>query len=516
MSKSLLLAAGILLSTAATAQQPNSSFAGPDPTTAPDGAVIQTWTQITGNDSSTHELTGFGRFIVASTKGQKACDAFTVTTSDTKATPTITARTNAAPKQFPITVCEFKFDQSWTSASLYAESKPVALFFGGAWARFPTLYSVGSRTPDQISMVSIGDSGCRNNRDQQCGSFEWPFQAIAEQAATLSPDVVLHLGDYRYANKNSNDSWHLWYQELFYPAQRLLLESPWITVRGNHERCGYDNFTAVDAPWGTGWNLFLQPLDAASSLQCPAKITNGTPDPTGYQPPYAVDIEPWYPFSDGDYSNRFVILDTSSNTDITSLQTNFTTSIGSTYQKENVWWASHRPIWGVNPYPPVTSEDNNLDESLTSAMNAYGYGPVDPCWTEEYLPCTLRTVISGHIHNLEQVQFFWGGTGKDADNWQRPMQYVSGNSGVVLNPVMNASPCTFTVPQSDSKKYGANLTATVDWENHHGFTFWQRGQGFYGQSGWQETRYLYDGSNWETKVPQDVSSTSSQTTCASY
>ncbi len=513
------LAASMMLSAAAGAQQTGPSFPGPAPTTAPDGTVIQTWTQITGDESSPGALFGFGRFIVAGTGGQKACDAFSVTTSDKKATPTITARTNAAPKHFPITVCEFEFHTSWTSASLYSGGKPVVLWhqpnFGGYWASFPTLYSVGARTPDQISMVSIGDSGCRNNTDQVCDYFvQWPFQAIAEQAATLEPDLVLHVGDYRYANKNSDDTWNLWYQEFFYPAQKLLLESPWIMVRGNHERCGYDNYTAVDAPWGTGWNLFLQPLDAASSVQCPANITNGMADPTGYQPPYIVDIEPWYPFSDGSYTNRFVILDTSSNTDLTSLQTNFTTAIVGTYPMSNVWWASHRPIWGVNPYPPVTSEDNNLAESLTSATSAYGYGPADPCWQNEFLPCALKTVMSGHIHNLERVQFFWGGTGKYADDWQRPMQYVSGNSGVVLNPMMNASPCTFTVPQSDAKKYGANLTATVDWENHHGFTFWQRGQGFYGQSGWQETRYLYDGGSWTKKIPQDLSQISTPPTCA--
>lgn len=511
------LAASITLGTAAIAQQPGSGFIGPDPSTAPDGTVIQTWTQITGNDSSTDKLTGFGRFIVASTQGQKACDAFTVTTSDTKATPTITARTNAAPKQFPITVCEFEFDQSWTSASLYSEGKPVILWhqpdFGGYWASFPTLYNVGSRTPDQISMVSLGDSGCRNNSEQQCGPSTWPFQAIAQQAAVLNPDLVLHVGDYRYANKNSNDIWNLWYQELFYPAQKLLLESPWIMVRGNHERCGYDNYTAVDSPWGTGWNLFLQPLDATSSVQCPANITNDMSDPTAYQPPFTVDVEPWYPTNDGGYANRFIVLDTSSNSDISSLQTNFTTAIRDTYPRTFVWWASHRPIWGVNPYPPVTSEDNNLDESLTSALKAYGGVEGGACWSNSLLPCPLKTVMSGHIHNLERVQFFTGGSGNHAWDWQRPMQYVSGNSGVVLNPPMSSSPCSFTVPQSDPKKYGANLTATVDWENHHGFTFWQRGPAFSGQSGWQETRYLYDGGVWVKKSAQDLSATSTLPTC---
>jgi hypothetical protein len=175
-----------------------------------------------------------------------------------------------------------------------------------------------------------------------------------------------------------------------------------------------------------------------------------------------------------------------------------------------VWWLAHRPIWGLNPYAPVSAMEANLEQSLTTAIKTAGPAP-DSCWQNPGLPCSLKTVIAGHVHNLERVQFF--GSGADAGVWQRPMQYISGNGGVVLNPAMSGSPCAFTVPQSSPDTLGPNLPATVDWVNAHGYTLWTRGPAFPDPSGWREVRYLFEGGSFFAVDPPKLDGTSASQTC---
>ncbi|MBT7944088.1 MAG: metallophosphoesterase [Alphaproteobacteria bacterium] len=95
-------------------------------------------------------------------------------------------------------------------------------------------------------MAIFGDSGCRDDREQDCVGLKWPFKSLAGDMAGKGPDLVIHLGDYIYGG---GDHWSAWFHEFFRPARKLLEAAPWVMVRGNHESCG------DDAP--RGWLLFF-------------------------------------------------------------------------------------------------------------------------------------------------------------------------------------------------------------------------------------------------------------------
>src|SRR5262249_37597941 len=54
---------------------------------------------------------------------------------------------------------------------------------------------------DPERILVIGDTGCRlkGSLVQPCNDMQqWPFPALAQQAAKLNPDLVIHVGDYLY------------------------------------------------------------------------------------------------------------------------------------------------------------------------------------------------------------------------------------------------------------------------------------------------------------------------------
>jgi len=474
-----------------------------DPSVAPDGSVMAAWTQITGN-SSPSELSGLARFIVAGTANTQVCGEFSL-----KASSGILAdfspRDNVAPAEFAVTVCETNFSPAWTSAALLHNGNSVNLWAPGSQtgpiATFPTLYSVGRRTDGAIKMATVGDTGCRDNGDQSCDTeAEWPFETLAKAATATKSDFVLHVGDYRYSHKGSDDIWTYWYQEFFYPAQSLLLDAPWAFVRGNHETCGYSGTSSLSSPWGTGWFYFLQHNTISNTVSCG---TTGAP----YQSPWYFDVGVKTGDSFND-SHRFIVMDSSNDDLNTQLTDNFVTMLDYSDSATSSWWAGHRPIWGIDPFSPVTVLEANLEQSLQSAITSYG--KTSTCWPTDNLPCSLKTVITGHIHNLERIQFF--DTGTKATNWLRPQQYIIGNTGVDLDPAMQQSPCSFTVPQGDPGQFGANLKATVDWAEEFGFSLWQRpatGE----PSGWSESRHFYENGAMKTVMPAQLNGNTNYPVC---
>ncbi len=512
MSKSRLLGAALLVAPLLSA--PSGADIGPSPMSAPDGSVMAAWTQITGNDAGSGQLTGLIRFALAGTGGQAACDNYSLSVAPASVPPTLRARQNIVPSKFPVTVCESTANPTWTAIDLMASGHQATLWLpdgtAGPVISFPSLHAVGRNPNKMMQMVTVGDTGCRDNSQQSCSSADtWPFEALATEAAKLAPDFVLHVGDYRYSNKGHSDTWTYWYQEFFYPARNLLLTAPWVMARGNHEACGYDNPSVVDAPWGTGWFYFLQHNSVRNSLSCPTDSTEYVPDPTAYQPPWHLDTGVLSASGGLSAPSRLIVMDSSTDNPSPQQVANFTTMLKDTDAVTVAWWIGHRPIWGVNPYGPYSLEDD-LVQDLTSALSSFT--PSTPCWTDQNLPCSLRGVVAGHIHNLERVQFF--GTGTNSRKWLRPMQYVSGNSGVVINPPMNTSPCALTIPTSTGPSYGTQLTGTVDWSNSFGFTLWTRGASTTDPSGWDETRYFYDGGTIRPTAPPSLDGTSASVTCA--
>ena len=117
--------------------------------------------------------------------------------------------------------------------------------------------------PNRI--LVIGDTGCRlkDSFVQACNnSALWPFQAGADVASLMRPDLVIHVGDFHYretrcpardlgcAGSPFGDTWAVWRSDFFSPARLLLDTAPWVFVRGNHEECDRG---------GIGWARTLDP-----------------------------------------------------------------------------------------------------------------------------------------------------------------------------------------------------------------------------------------------------------------
>jgi len=114
-------------------------------------------------------------------------------------------------------------------------------------------------------IVIIAYTGCRmkasQNAFQSCNDpAKWPFAKVAQSAAALKPDLVLHIGDIHYrespcpqgntgcAGSLWGYGYDAWQADFFTPTSPLLAAAPWVFVRGNHESC----FRA-----GQGWFRFI-------------------------------------------------------------------------------------------------------------------------------------------------------------------------------------------------------------------------------------------------------------------
>jgi hypothetical protein len=180
---------------------------------------------------------------------------------------TMEARSNPDKEAFPVTLCEGVVVDEADKAVTFQDGKTIA------WDGLQQLKHV----------AVVGDSGCDNTKDvaQDCESTKtWPFREVASAAAgegagSRRPDMVIHVGDYRYrtATTGISDNWRNWYADFFAPAEPLLLAAPWVMLRGNHENCFKGN--------GDGWFFFLQPLSdlgarfsqaPRGAVACPSRL----------------------------------------------------------------------------------------------------------------------------------------------------------------------------------------------------------------------------------------------------
>src|ERR1700749_4682749 len=153
---------------------------------------------------------------------------------------------------------------------------------GSLYALDP-VYSVPRINTDPQRILVIGDTGCRlkGSLVQPCNETQqWPFAAIAQKAADLKPDLVIHVGDYLYRENACpadqagcqgtpfGDNWPTWAADFFTPAQPLLAAAPWVFVRGNHEDCQRA---------GPGWTRLLAPAPYDPANLC-----------ADHTPPYSV------------------------------------------------------------------------------------------------------------------------------------------------------------------------------------------------------------------------------------
>ncbi|MFC5499680.1 metallophosphoesterase family protein [Caenimonas terrae] len=196
---------------------------------------------------------------------------------------TIAARGGAGqpdtkPAQFDVLVCEAAWPPGVTAARIGAVAVPAPRA--------------------QVRRIAvIGDTGCRlkasDGAFQDCNDRDgWPLARVAASAAAMHPDLVVHVGDIHYRESPcpvgnggcAGSPWgyghDAWQADFFTPARPLLLQAPWVFVRGNHEMC---------ARAGQGWFRFIDPLPWREQRSCNQPAFDGDAD---YSAPYAVALTP--------------------------------------------------------------------------------------------------------------------------------------------------------------------------------------------------------------------------------
>jgi len=252
--------------------------------------------------------------------------------------------------------------------------------------------------PSPTRMVVIGDTGCRletGDVPQSCNDPDaWPFEKIANTAASFDPELVIHVGDYLYREDDAcppgdegcagspfGDNYPTWDADFFQPAKLLLETATWVFSRGNHEECSRS---------GKGWFRFLDPHALP-------------PECEDYTTPYTVDLG----------LLKLLILDSSLAKDNSAPSVEvevYTEQIAELEDAagSNAWLVTHHPLWGIG-------EENDALFMINETLQAS---------TDNTLAEGVNLVLSGHIHFFEFLNFEDG----------RAPQFVIGNSGTELDP----------------------------------------------------------------------------------
>jgi hypothetical protein len=325
-------------------------------------------------------------YVVVGPDGQAIARA--VTSADHCPTISLDAATSAmslraAPDEaFPVRVCETPIPAGSRRASIGSEALPLPV----------------PGTPRRV--VALGDTGCRMKHGhpfQACNDpKDWPFDALARSAASVSPDLVIHTGDYLYrelecppgnagcAGSPVGNRWATWQTDFFGPAAPLLRSAPWVVLRGDHELC---------ARAGGGFFRLLDPRPLAPTCD-------------DFSEPYRVRL--------GDLS--MIVMDAS------GAAVNDAQRIAAyTRQFERLGQWVDRPTWLLvhQPIRALRSHGGEGAQVLTPMTVALQQASAGR------LPPAISFVLSSHIHMFQALAF--------ADS--SPPQLVIGHGGTSLDPV---------------------------------------------------------------------------------
>jgi hypothetical protein len=328
----------------------------------------------------------------------------------------------AAPgAQYPVTVCALALPRQAKAVSV--DDVPVA-----------------APVSDAKRILVIGDTGCRvmGSYLQACNDpVEWPFRLIAEVAAQLKPDLVLHVGDYHYretacpagnagcAGSPFGDTWDVWQADLFAPAETLLRTAPWVLVRGNHEECRRG---------GQGWSRALDPYAFDAQKGC-----------NGVGQPFAVSFE----------GLTIAVMDvaparepSADEAQAASYREQYKSLAG--FTSGPTWLLQHRPIWSAG----FVLGGKPVGDNKTLEVAA-----------QDAIPANVQLVLSGHHHLFQALTY-----ASDL-----PAQIVVGHGGDVLNMGIGIDPVGWTFG-SVVVKSGVNMPGTF------GFAMFEKQA-----DGWQVT-----------------------------
>ena len=321
--------------------------------------------------------------------------------------PTASDSASSKPSVFAVTVCEFPLPHHVTRAAI-----------GATPLRLP------KAEPQRI--VVIGDTGCRmklaDSAWQAClDRKEWPFRTIADAAAAMAPDMVIHVGDYHYRENACPANipgcqgspwgygWDTWQADLFEPAAKLLAAAPWVVARGNHEECRRA---------GQGWFRLLDVRPFAESRSCNDPnndlIGNFTPP---YSVPLAADLQ--LILFDSAVAGSGP-LDPSKPRDAHTynqyLQHFATVDALAAKPSVNSFFVNHHPILAYSVYDNQALQGGN--RALQSVMKSNH--------PQTYYPGAVQLALHGHVHLFEAISF----------SSNHPATIVSGIGGDELSTVL--------------------------------------------------------------------------------
>jgi hypothetical protein len=279
--------------------------------------------------------------------------------------------------------------------------------------------------PSPKRIVAFGDAGCRikppENVVQDCNDPNaWPAEKVSKTAASEKPDLVVHVGDILYrerqcppgdsskcGNSPTGYNWDTFNADFFIPQAELLRASPWILTRGDHETCKRA---------GSGWFLFFDPRPMPGEcldFTDPYTIQAGDLQIQVFDSSMAQDTSPPPPDSTvvNIYSAQLAALRT-----VTS---------------NNAWFLTHKPLWGI-------VEDGNQLVNLSIAMQTA---------SNNNFPNGIKLILTGHIHTFETLRF----------DVPRPRQVIVGTGGTELDP-----PITMTVAGTTVAEAKVTGFETVD------------------------------------------------------
>lgn len=467
----------------------------PGPTPSPDGALVGAWTQFVPGSAGTAvkaptvelrfvvQVTPPATRIVPKTNADYCADfAIAYTKSDdTWGIDTgLTARTNYDQKSFPIAVCSKALPGDWKALKLIKPGGTVGdaaeyIQFEGTntvRAELPGPNKIGRQhkngTTPVLKSVTLGDTGCRGKNDGQDCQYDWPLQTIAKSALAQSPDLVVHVGDYRYFYEGTSpDTWSYWLQDFVAPTRDLLLAAPWALSRGNHEQC--------NSYWyGKGFSYLFGPSDASCNYKA---------DQT-----WSFDVAPGGFDASGNATNshRYVMIDTSDDNS-SQLSDRFEAALKSSNQ-ESTWWVSHIPPVNMLYYHhSVHPGTRGVYDSLAKAIDETKIPLCDTTRTGEP-HCRPSTVLLGHNHMFQTVKF------KDAaSKFTWPQMYIVGHGGVALRGAGVPDSCDYVFSLPDGSVKNAEVTT----RRAFGFVTWERSSATKANpSGWSETRMDINGNPW--------------------
>ena len=362
--------------------------------------------------------------------------------------PTQSAPAESKPSVFPVLTCEREIPAGTARATIDGVSLPLP-------------------KADPRQVVVLGDTGCRIKTSdrlfQACNDPQrWPFAAVADAAAALHPDLVIHVGDYHYrenacpagnadcAGSPWGYGWDAWEADFFAPARVLLAAAPWIVVRGNHESC---------ARAGQGWWRFLDPRPLAARRDCNAAEDDAMGD---YGEPYAVPLG-----SAASADTQFVVFDSSrvgiarlapTDSMYVAYRAQFERAFALTTRRPQTFFINHHPIlaFASNPLRPDAPYPGNA--GLQSVLE--GLHPA------ALFPPNVQALLAGHNHVFEVVSFAT----------PQPAQFVVGNGG-------DWADAEFVLPlPSGTTPYPGAVVASIVATSRFGFMTMERGR-----SGWTMT-----------------------------